>query len=119
LELGSLLPKKEGMILPPPSWAFGVHFPIPDDLSPIVDLKQQITLAREGYKLPFEGLFLREKDLVNDMSYTLNEAMFSKDQLQFYSSQNLSIIAVSTSGYDLEGQFPGDTRLKMIQDKSL
>jgi subtilisin family serine protease len=53
------------------------------------------------------------------MSYTLNEAMFSKDQLQFYSSQNLSVIAVSTSGYDLEGQFPGDTRLKMIQDKSL
>ena len=50
-----------------------------------------------------EGLVLRERDQEKDKSFTLDIQLFNNDTLKYIHDNDLSIVAISKSGYPTNG----------------
>lgn len=98
-------------------WAFGHHLTIPEDMTNI-DLQDYLEMVRTLTGFPFEGIVLQDKDAEKGMSYTLNPSEMNTRSLAWMTSQNLSIVPISYSGYPVDGQVPDDPITKEISMKN-
>lgn len=63
--------KTEAPRLPPPSWTFGYHIPVIQDLE---ELRETIaTIRSKDFNLPLEGFVQDQYDLDNELGMSFNK----------------------------------------------